>query len=124
VVRLLRSFALLLLVARCDGLGHSDFDCELAVGHLADCCPNFPTHAIACETTGGGCAHDHLPVLRSDESQCILRQDCSDVIRIGLCTSVPQLQNPVGYECDLGSVWWTPPCQYIDETHARPPVCP
>ena len=97
--RTLWLFALLPLAVRCDGASHRDFDCELAVGHLSDCCPDFRADYIQCSSSGNFCSTYTFAALRTDESQCILGLSCDEIIARDLCTKVTQLGPAVRREC-------------------------
>jgi hypothetical protein len=107
----------LLFGAHCeDGIGPSDFACEVAVAQLADCCPNFEPGEVNCVTNGDGCGYSALPDLERDESDCIRRMSCSDLRAHGVCDRVAK--SPPGIDrCD-------PDVFCADGSVPRNPVCP
>jgi hypothetical protein len=131
VKRTLRLVALALLAVRCDGVSNRDFDCELAVGHLADCCQGFPFKDMYCETTVG-CDSHTVPNLRLDESQCILGLDCDEINRRNLCEKVVRLGRAIQWQCSYPDLGYVAPigwglggtdCKEVDVSEQRQPVC-
>src|SRR5262249_2143923 len=89
------------------GLRQDELDCEEAVAHLQECCPNFAGATLACEYSDG-CGVTE-PALSIDESHCILARDCADVVASGLCEKTRDLESPHTEDGSLIS---------------HPPVCP
>jgi hypothetical protein len=131
-LRLVVGCAAILAVARCGSLAERDYLCELTVAHLAECCPNFPTR-LNCTSLDDGCgSHTSLPVLRVDESECILDLDCPEIEDAGLCTRVLSLPPAAvqmcppppppctGLFCGFGG---SQRCTWIDTSLSRAPIC-
>ena len=111
-------------IARCAGVESRDYLCELAVAHLADCCPHFAARDIDCVSTYGCNSYIHRPVLRSDESRCMLNLDCKVVSSSGLCPAVASLPPAIVENCPQPRGWFdTTPCTYTDVTDERGPLC-
>jgi hypothetical protein len=75
-------------VALAGSISKEEFDCEEAVQHLADCCPDFDPHSVTC---GGGC--DKVEVAE-EQSACLKRATCQSLRDSGAC------KDPMGgYQC-------------------------
>lgn len=80
----LGSLALLFLMAD-DGIGRDEFMCEVAVGHLQDCCPTLGTATTMLACTHGGCDSKLTPDLTEDRSDCIQHKSCDELSQLGAC---------------------------------------
>ena len=123
LLRLGLALCAIFTIARCGGVESREYLCELAVAHLADCCPDFVPRDIDCVSTYG-CGSIHLPVLRSDESQCMLSLDCKVVLSSGLCPAVASLPPAIREDCTPSkSPFGGKDCTYTDITYDRGPLC-
>jgi hypothetical protein len=66
-----------------------EFDCENAVSHLEQCCPDFPAGTVDC-TYSGGCMPTG-PVFNTAESDCIRGSSCSSLRAGGACDLAAKL---------------------------------
>ena len=83
--------ALVVLSLACgDALRQDVLDCEDAVAHLAACCPGFVNSTISCVYDHEGCSSQD-PQLTLDESQCISRASCADLVASDVCGRAQQL---------------------------------
>ena len=105
-----------------------DVDCEAAMGHLADCCPDFfPEKHYCGGTTGGlGCrGGGRYPDLSAEDSQCVIGLDCQDIRSRNLCAAVDALPANVVVLCpgggNSGCGAYTPCGPPIQSIHPR--VC-
>ncbi len=78
---------LLMTSQRASGLREDDLQCEEAVTHLNDCCPNFDLSKISCSYKSG-CGSTQYAELGIDDSVCIQNKECKELIAQGICTSV------------------------------------
>lgn len=91
------------------GLREDELECEQAVAHLADCCPDLDPAEISC-TYVEGCDSSELTTFSVSESQCIEDLGCDDIRARDLCARVRSLPRP-----------------HVDDdggTSARVEVCP
>jgi hypothetical protein len=88
------------------GLRQDELDCEQAVAHLKECCPDFVGATIACEFSDGCGTTD--PALSIDESHCILALECAALVKSGICDKTRDLESPHTEDGDFVS---------------HPPVC-
>ena len=125
----------LALSVQCQGLKEDEVECEVAIGHLEECCPSFrPGPGNRCvDAQSGGCSgslsssHVIYPVLSISEAQCIRGLSCAEIGARSLCATVRALVYDEESHCTLvDSVYpyfhecpgFTP----IDRHH--PTVCP
>jgi hypothetical protein len=99
--------ALSLSITVCgNGVNDDEVECEQAVAHLLDCCPNFSADSVNCVNTtndGPGClsflvsvnddvgpppGREGQPDLTISESVCIEDMACADVRSSGLCEQI------------------------------------
>lgn len=76
-------------------LGMGDFredeiECEHAMAHLADCCPDLPIGRKVCDYSDD-CGGLILPVLSIEQSECIQDQECFEIEQSGLCARAEAL---------------------------------
>ena len=107
-LRLLLGAAALSTLVAGGGLRQDELDCEEAVAHLQDCCPDFANATIACVASSGCTPSD--PALSIKESACVIARSCADVVATGLCESTRNLVSP--HVDDQGN------------SVSHPPVCP
>jgi hypothetical protein len=100
----LGALALSTLVAG-GGLRQDELDCEQAVAHLQECCPDFGTATIACVSSRGCDVSE--PALSIQESQCVIDRACADLVASGLCAATHDLESP--HEDDTGTLVTHPP---------------
>jgi len=74
--------ALLFLLADY-GIDRDELLCEVAVVHLAKCCPNFPTRELYCVRSG--CEGSLAPDLSPDRAQCLQTKSCAELQALGVC---------------------------------------
>ena len=99
--------ALLFLMAD-DGISADEFQCEVAVNHLVDCCPDLPADKLSC--MHGGCNSDLRPDLPIDRSTCIRQRTCDELVQQGACDPANwQLVSAV--DCAPSCSAKVPPCQ-------------
>lgn len=91
-LRLLLGAAALSTLVAGGGLRQDELDCEEAVAHLQDCCPDFANATIACVASSGCTESD--PALSIKESACVIARSCADVVATGLCESTHDLVSP------------------------------
>jgi hypothetical protein len=60
------------------------FECEEAIAHLQDCCPEL----YAINACGDGCSGVSL---QGGESQCIVERDCDELEALEVCDRVEEL---------------------------------
>jgi hypothetical protein len=78
-----------------DALRQDELDCEEAVSHLQECCPNFDSRSIACvydDNGNQGCNPPTLPDISSSQSQCIRNAKCDAVVASGICARAAQIR--------------------------------
>lgn len=78
-----------------------ELECEQAIAHLVDCCPDFPAGSVQC-VYDEGCGTVTETALSVAESRCIERKSCDDVRASGLCEKVKGLPSPK-YQEDGGA---------------------
>ena len=66
-----------------DGIGADEFQCEVAVGHLVDCCPALPSDLMSC--AHGGCESNLTPDLPVERAVCLQQKSCEELIALGAC---------------------------------------
>jgi hypothetical protein len=76
--------ALALIFACGDALRQDELDCEEAVAHLKECCPNFPTYRVSCVYQSNGC-ESNGPDIDMAQSQCARDRSCSELVQAGVC---------------------------------------
>lgn len=82
--------ALLFLLAGY-GIERDELLCEVAVVHLAQCCPNFPARELYCVRSG--CDGALVPDLSQDRAQCLHAKSCAELQALGACN--PNSWEPV-----------------------------
>lgn len=65
-------------------LRSDEFLCEEAYVHLQQCCPGFQTDGNYC-TYDPGCGTQQFPALDDQESECIRRLSCDQLVSSGVC---------------------------------------
>jgi hypothetical protein len=96
--------ALCFLMAE-DGISPDEFQCEVTVGHLADCCPNFPTSLLFC--VHGGCDSEVRPDISAERAACLQGKSCDELAQLGACDS--SRWEPVA-SCPAPCSSTVPPC--------------
>jgi hypothetical protein len=94
------------LAVSCNGFREDEVDCERAVIHLRDCCGGSDvtldcTYANHVDCNGTTTDRDY-PALSTDDSQCLMRTSCADLIARDVCKRAQNLQ-PRNVEGDTGS---------------------
>jgi len=74
------------VVFACDPLDGEELDCEEAVSVLKGCCPGFDSSPLQCIVAPGGCYGGTSPALDQDDSTCIRKATCAQLIATGVCT--------------------------------------
>lgn len=75
-------------------LRRDEVECESAIAHLQDCCPDdFAVVPGACDY-GHGCGTTYLPILAEDQSLCIQELSCGEIEARDLCREVAALLPP------------------------------
>lgn len=74
--------ALLFLMAD-DGISRDEFMCEVAVGHVMDCCQGLPPTMLSC--AHGGCESQVTPDLTEERSDCLQHKTCDELTQLGAC---------------------------------------
>lgn len=74
----------------CTGFREDEIECEQAVVRLRDCCPGFHASQVDCTyNSQANCAGDvvgHVyPALALDESRCIQRKTCGELVDTDIC---------------------------------------
>jgi|SRR5579883_1889843 len=104
--------------------------CEDAVSYLADCCPGFDPHAIACQYSydykPGGCdtgptTDSVSPALSVGESRCITSLTCDTLRGTGVCQ---RAQNATAYTDHSGPADLEESPYAPSTGSSHPPVCP
>ena len=76
----------LALLGGAEGIDKSELECEEAVQHLIDCCPDHaPAKQVDCYT-GRGC-DDRPPDLLQPQSICLRDASCDDLYARGACSA-------------------------------------
>jgi hypothetical protein len=85
--------AVLVAVAlSCAGIREDEFDCESAVAHLSDCCPQFNAQLIDCTYQAPqACGSPVYPDLGVTQSTCIRNESCETLRSSGVCTRAQSL---------------------------------
>lgn len=91
-----------------DGIGPDEFQCEVAVVHLTDCCPGLPSDMLSC--THGGCESNITPDLQAEHALCLQAKSCEELMALGACdlTTWEPLPSPTCAPPCAGKV---PPCR-------------
>ena len=79
------------LAVSCSGFREDEIECEQAVVRLRDCCPGFDTRKVDCSYSDQLDCSDNVtgrtyPALSIDDSQCVQRKSCADLIADEACT--------------------------------------
>jgi len=90
----------------CNGFREDEIECEQAVVHLRECCPGFRASAVSCTYSDHVDCSDNLtsreyPALNLEESECLQRKSCADLVSTGACTRAQEAK-PVIIEVDGG----------------------
>ncbi len=68
--------------------------CENAVAHLERCCTGFhPDEAYCTYTEGCGAAY---PTITEDDSKCLVRMGCGEIVAAGICERAIDAVPPTG----------------------------
>jgi hypothetical protein len=79
----------LALLGGAEGVSKTELECEEAVKHLLDCCPNdVPAKQINCYM-GRDC-DDHRPDLTNDQAVCLRDASCEYLLDSGACDTPKQ----------------------------------
>jgi hypothetical protein len=77
-----------------DWLREDEFECESAVAHLQECCPeDLELDGEAC-VYASGCDSETLPILSVSDARCLEVLSCSEIEENDLCETVAELTNP------------------------------
>jgi hypothetical protein len=98
--------ALLFLMAD-DGIGPDEFQCEVAVSHLVDCCPALPSDLLSC--AHGGCESNLTPDLQIERAVCIQQKTCEELVTLGVC-DVANWEPVMSPSCPAPCSAKVPPC--------------
>jgi hypothetical protein len=84
--------AVFVLLACGTPLTQQELDCEEAVSVLQSCCPGFDGSPLVCTySPSQGCeGSSTYPAISEDDSACIRRETCSQLVRTGVCTRAQQ----------------------------------
>lgn len=83
------ALAALLMLGGAEGISKTELECEEAVKHLLDCCPNdAPIAAVDCYA-GRDC-DDHVPDLSSAQAVCLRDARCDDLATSNACAAPKQ----------------------------------
>ena len=66
------------------GIREDEFQCEQAVAHLHDCCPDLDPGAVSCSFSSS-CGATLFTTFSVEESQCIQDASCEAILRGHLC---------------------------------------
>lgn len=66
-----------------DGIGRDEFQCEMAVVHLTDCCSKLSASMLAC--AHGGCDSQVRPDLSEERARCLQAKSCDELVQLGAC---------------------------------------
>ena len=72
------------------GLDEGELDCERAVAHVLECCPDFPAYLVDCMQEGGCDRERESTLVTETESDCITAASCEEVAERGLCGALLQ----------------------------------
>jgi hypothetical protein len=126
VARGIHRYALVLIAlaqaVRCNSLERRDYLCEVAVARITECCPQLSPSSFLCVSTQGCYGPTSLPVLRTDESECILELDCAGIAEQHICEAVRTLPSASKEICPDGGDGRAP-CRRIDDSVNRAPIC-
>jgi hypothetical protein len=76
----------------CAGIREDEFDCESAVAHLSDCCPQFNAQLVDCTYQAPqACGATVYPDLGVAQSNCIRGESCETLRASGVCTRAQSL---------------------------------
>jgi hypothetical protein len=74
----------------CNGFREDEVECEQAVNRLLECCPGFVSNEVNCNYSEQLDCSDRvtgreLPALSLDESRCVERTPCAELVDTGIC---------------------------------------
>jgi len=76
------------------------FECEHAAAHLEACCAGLELYSDLCQHDTG-CDADAIPELSIDESTCVQRLACEDLVAQGICNQAAEdLTDPTTFYYD------------------------
>ena len=76
----------------CAEFTESEFECELAVTRLQECCPSVDVGWEFCRYVDGGCeSSDQYPAYTVAESLCVQQASCESIVEAGLCDTPEEL---------------------------------
>jgi hypothetical protein len=99
------ALALLFLMAD-DGISRDEFQCELAVVHLTECCPGLAASMLSC--VHGGCDSTVRPELAEARATCIKEKSCEELVQLGACDVSNWAVDPA---CEAPCTAKVPPCR-------------
>jgi hypothetical protein len=86
------AIALVIGVVHCAEFTEQEFECELAVTRLQECCPAPPIDWEFCRFESSGCGHvDTYPAYTIEESRCVQHASCASIVDAGLCETPEEL---------------------------------
>ncbi len=80
------TLALVFVALSCAGIREDEFDCESAVAHLSECCPQFDAQLVDCTyQPSQACSSPVYPDLGVQQSNCIRNESCETLRSSGVC---------------------------------------
>jgi hypothetical protein len=75
----------------CNGFREDEVECEQAIAHVAECCPDFHAGEVDCTYTDHIDCNDNVtgteyPALSIDDSHCLQKKRCDELVTSGDCT--------------------------------------
>jgi hypothetical protein len=110
----------------------SVFVCEEALGQLEECCSSFETSKVRCQYYSyedRGCegyadVKNERPALDIEESRCILRASCEELVRNNVCARAQAATAERYRYYNPGSGGVSSGSQSKTEVETQPAVCP
>lgn len=65
-----------------------DVQCEEAVAHLVECCPDLDASTLDCHGEQQACESAPYISISEQESECLLGRDCDGIRASGVCERV------------------------------------
>ena len=89
--RLLALFLSAVWSFHCADFYEGEFECELAVSRLQECCPGLSVDVWFCEYEDRGCDQRGGPVYSLEESRCVQDASCESIVAAKLCEHPEEL---------------------------------
>jgi hypothetical protein len=115
LLRLVVTMAVAVIWLGSGGLREDEFQCEQAVAHLHDCCPDLEPHAITCSYSKGYCGYRVDTAFSIKESLCIQDSSCEVIRAAQICERALEREALEPILDDAGTSYTTP---------EQEPVCP